>query len=101
MGAMVSVSAEGPWPIARSTMRTSLRMSYWTDQVRQLAVFGLDNMVDILHLAMHCLLTTFAFGLQDCNRYAAGGRFVRLDDLRLLPGRVAHSAPCPESVLRL
>ena len=64
-----------PWPLRRARMTLKpcdrrigglqrLEAPHWTDQLLQLAMTGLDDIVQILDLSMHHFLRTFAFDLQ-------------------------------------
>ena len=61
------------------------RLETWhgTDPLLQLAMIGLDDIVQIFNLSMHRFRRAFAFGLQLGNRDTVGRRFVRVEDLRL------------------
>ncbi len=41
-----------------------LEASHWTDELLQLAMIGLDDIVEVLNLSMHRFLRTLAFVLQ-------------------------------------
>lgn len=57
-----------------------LECSHRPDQLFKLAVFGFDDIVQIFDLPMHKPFWAFAFGLQFCNRNAAGRGLVGVDD---------------------
>src|SRR6516164_1778290 len=55
------------------------------NQLLQLAVVGLDDVVQILDLPVLCVLWALAFGLQPGESGGIGRRLVGVDDLRLFP----------------
>ena len=62
-----------------------LEASNRADQLLQLAVIGLDNVVEILHLPMLRVLRTLALLLQLSQRRAVGRRLIGVDDARSAP----------------
>src|SRR5215213_779156 len=62
-----------------------LEASDRADQLLQLAVIGLDDVVEIFHLPMLRVLRTLALLLQLGERRAVGRGLVGVDDARLLP----------------
>jgi hypothetical protein len=55
------------------------------DQLLELAVVGLDDVVQILDLSVLCVPRAFAFGFQFGERGGIGRRLVGVDDLGLFP----------------
>lgn len=71
--------------IAACPLRSALMTSNRADQLLQLAVVRLDDIIQVLDLAMLCFLWAFAFPLQLGNRRRVGRRLIGVDDQGLLP----------------
>ena len=78
-----------------------LEASDRADQLLQLAMIGLDNVVEILHLPMLCVLRTLALLLQLGERRGVGRRLVGVDDARLVPVLQAVQRLAEEALGRL
>lgn len=62
-----------------------LEAAHRPDQLLQLAVIGLDNVVQIFDLTVEGILGTFALRFQLANGRGIGRRLVRVDDMGFLP----------------
>ena len=98
-----------PWP-TRHTSRdssvsavaqNSLESAHGPDQLLELAVVGLDDVVEVLHLPVPRLCRAFALGLELRDGSGTGRRLVGVEHLGLLPLLQSSQRLAEESLRRL